>query len=124
MNKILSCFFRQSEKVKEATPVTNSELVSESKTFGLGDGLWSIELQDGYGNCIAEFVGSNGQCFGEEPDDLWAEVEEWKSDPKGGLAIHHWSPSVWRTPDGSELTKNQFLREVESGRLHGVVLSF
>lgn len=116
-------FFSQSRKIKEAKPITNVELVKSSSIHGLGGGMWSIELHagyDDYSECLAEFVGSNGQCFGEEPDDLWAQVDEWKTDANGGLAIHHWEASVWRCPDGHEMTLNQWLRAVDKGRLHGV----
>ena len=125
--KLKRAFLAQSEKVTEAKPVTNIELVKSSTIHSLGGGQWSIELHAGYDDwseCLAEFVGSNGQCFGEEASDLWAEVREWEKDPEGGLAIHHWEASVWRCPDGCEMTLKQWLRAVDEGRLHGVQLSF
>ena len=127
IEKMKRAFFAQSKKVMGAHPVTYSEMVKSSSTHSLGGGEWSIELHAGYNDwseCIAEFVGSNGQCFGEEPDDLWAEVAEWETDPNGGLAIHHWEASVWRCPDGLDMTVHQWLRAVNDGRLHGIQLSF
>lgn len=119
-------FFAQAEKVREAQPVTKAEMVKSSSIHSLGGGKWSIELHAGHSDwseCLVEFVGSNGQCFGEEADDLWAEVSKWEKDPEGGLAIHHWEASVWRCPDGAELTLHQWFRAVDEGRLHGVQLS-
>lgn len=127
IEKMKKAFFAQSSKVKEAKPITYVEMLKSSSIHGLGGGMWSIELHaghDDYSECLAEFIGSNGQCFGEEADDLWAEVSNWEKDPNGGLVIHHWEGSIWRCPDGCEMNVHQWLRAVDEGRLHGVQLSF
>ena len=128
MENLIRQFKSQSILLEKPSPVTYYEMVDSYHTFAVGGGEWSIELHAGpsrWSECLAEFVGSNGQCFGEEPDDLWAEVEEWKVDPKGGEAIHHWTEAVFEAPDGTRLTKSQWLRELEEyGTTHGVVLSF
>lgn len=124
-NKILKSFFDQSVKVRDAEAVTFADMVESSSTHSLGGGQWSIELhagRDDWSECLAEFVGSNGQCYNEEADNLWAEVQDWYINE--GLKTHHYTESIWETPDGSQLTKTSFLREVQKGHLHGVELRF
>jgi hypothetical protein len=54
----------------------NKGTIKETKTFALGDGLWSIEVFDHDGSVVKEFVGSNG-TRDEEADDLWALYQKW-----------------------------------------------
>lgn len=40
------------------------------QSYAIGDGLWSLEVIDGAGHLLGEFVGSNGTR--EPADDLYA----------------------------------------------------
>lgn len=66
---------------------------------------------------VKEFVGRNGTRHGEEADDLYLKMEEWKN------KINH-SYMEYRAPDGSRGSYNYFKREIDKGRLHGLVVSF
>lgn len=98
----------------------NVEFVSTTKTYALGDGLWSIEALDSRGCCLKEFVGSNGQCFGEEADDLWAEYSSWADK----IAQEGYSYRAYKSPDGTVGSYSYFVREVARGNLHGCILQY
>lgn len=105
----------QGLKFKEIKTVYNGQLVAQTKTIGLGSGEWAIEAYDDEGLLLAEFVGSNGQCFGEEPDDLWAELRSWTHE----IA---YTFKVFVAPDGEEGTLSYFWREARRSRLHGCLI--
>ncbi len=107
------------------------DLVVSYQTYALGGGEWSIEAktthdQSVWGPSIKEWVGSNGTRGGGEPTDLWAEVNEWEKDPQGGLAIvrEAYSYQEYEAPDGIRGSYSFFKREINNGRLHGLLLSF
>lgn len=104
-------------KKLEKKIIKNGDLVTSYKTYSLGDGLWSIEMMDENKRTVKEFVGRNGTRPGEESDDLYAEMDVWKN------RINH-SYFEYRAPDGSRGSYNYFKREIEKGRLHGLVVSF
>lgn len=104
-------------KKLEKRIIKNSDLVLSYRTYSLGDGLWSIEMMDENKRTVREFVGRNGTRPGEEADDLYAEMEEWKNKV-------NYSYTEYRAPDGSRGSYNYFKREIDKGRLHGLVVSF
>lgn len=97
----------------------NWQNATEYKTFALGGGDWSIEVYSD-DELLAEFVGSNGTREGEEGDDLWAEVEEWKE----RVARPAYSYKEYEAPDGKRGSYNYFVHEALKGRLHGCVVAF
>lgn len=104
------------------------DLVVSYQTYSLGGGEWSIEAKTSYdqwGPSIKEWVGSNG-TDGENPTDLWAEVREWEKDPQGGLAVIKpaYSYQEYEAPDGTKGSYQFFKREINHGRLHGLLLCF
>lgn len=104
-------------KKLEKKIIKNGDLVTSYKTYSLGDGLWSIEMMDENKRTVKEFVGRNGTRHGEEADDLYLKMEEWKN------KINH-SYMEYKAPDGSRGSYNYFKREIDKGRLHGLVVSF
>lgn len=54
----------------------NIAKVYRTETLAIGGGEWSIVVYDELGECITEFVGSNG-TRDDHPADLWAEFNEW-----------------------------------------------
>ena len=97
-------------KKLEKKIIKNGDLVTSYKTYSLGDGLWSIEMMDENKRTVKEFVGRNGTRHGEEADDLYLKMEEWNME--------------YKAPDGSRGSYNYFKREIDKGRLHGLVVSF
>lgn len=47
----------------------------ETSIHSLGGGEWSIEVATEEDGCVIEYIGSNGQCFGETADPLWDWLE-------------------------------------------------
>lgn len=90
-----------------------ADVAKDYKTHSIGDGLWSIEIFDRHGNFVKEFVGENGTR--DEPTDLWAQIDEWEKE----LFCKFRNYSA---PDGACGSYSHFLREVEKGRLHGLVV--
>lgn len=82
-------------KKLEKKVIKNGDLVASYKTYSLGDGLWSIEL---------------------EADDLYASIFAWRN------KINH-SYMEYRAPDGSRGSYKYFYKEVLKGRLHGLIVS-
>lgn len=109
--------------------LTVADTVYNYSSHSLGDGLWSIEAQetpDPWGPCIREWVGSNGTRYDEEADDLWEEVRQWEQDPNGGGKIlrEAYSYKKYEAPDGVRGSYSFFLKEIENGNLHGLLLCF
>jgi len=118
-------------RIVEVAAVKAVDLVVSYQTYSLGGGDWSIEAktsndQSAWGPSIMEWVGSNGTRNGEEPTDLWAEVEEWEKDPQGGQVIVKpaYSYREYEAPDGVKGSYSFFKREINNGRLHGLLLCF
>lgn len=114
-------------RVEEVPALRAIDTVVSYQTYSLGDGLWSIEAKTSYdqscwGPSCMEWVGSNGTR--EEADDLWAEVEAWKFDPNGGLAIVRdaYKYRVYEAPDGCQGSYSFFVREAEAGRCHDLII--
>jgi hypothetical protein len=127
MMKIQGLIATQLIKVDEVRAI---DLVVSYQTYSLGGGEWSIEAKTSYdqsiwGPSIKEWVGSNG-TDGEDPTDLWAEVREWEKDPQGGLAIIKpaYSYQEYEAPDGTKGSYQFFKKEINHGRLHGLLLCF
>lgn len=102
------------------------DLVELTTVHSLGDGEWSIELHTGsdeWSPVIAEFVGNNGTREGDQTDDLWKEVDNWRVDPLRGGSIAC-RLSIYTLPDRRALPYHQIIKEVSKGRLHGLTLSF
>jgi len=105
------------------------DTVVSYQTYSVGGGEWSIEAktshdQSVWGPSIKEWVGSNGT---QSPaDDLWAEVEDWEKDPKGGLKVVRkgYTYRSYIAPDGTEGSYSFFRKEVMNGRLHGCLVVF
>lgn len=105
------------------------DLVVSYQQYSVGGGEWSIEAKTSYdqsvwGPCIKEWVGSNGT---QGPaDDLWAEVEAWEKDPKGGLKVvkEAYTYRNYIAPDGTEGSYSFFRKEAMKGRLHGCLIVF
>lgn len=117
--------------VKHVAAVKAVDLVVSYQTYAVGGGDWSIEAkttpdQSVWGPSIKEWVGSNGTRDGEEPTDLWAEVEAWEKDPKGGQAIVRpaFAYKEYEAPDGTVGSISYFKREINRGRLHGLTVCF
>ena len=95
--------------------VKNSDIAVSYSTHSVGDGLWTIEVEDKHGACIKEFVGENGTRYPKT--DLYAEMRKW------------WDNGIFCTyveyeaPDGSKGSYSHFKREIDRGRLHGLVVS-
>ena len=107
------------------------DLVTGFQTYAVGDGQWSIEAKtsqdmSAYGPSCMEWVGSNGTRYDEEPDDLWAQVEEWQNDPEGGLKVvkEGYDYRTYEAPDGTRGSISYFKREAMRGHLHGCVVAF
>lgn len=98
---------------------TNGQKAANYGTFAVGDGEWSIEARDADGNLLAEFVGLNG-TNGEEPTDLWAQVNEWAKQ----VATPAYSYKEFEAPDGTRGSITFFRSEAERGRLHGCLACF
>lgn len=105
------------------------DLVVSYQTYSIGDGEWSIEAktsndQSVWGPSIEEWVGSNGTR--EEADDLWEQVRQWQNDPDGGLMVIRpsYSYKEYVAPDGCSGPYSFFKKEIEKGRLHGLVACF
>lgn len=117
-------------QVIKVAAVKAIDLVVSYQTYALGGGEWSIEAktshdQSVWGPSIMEWVGSNGTRDGESTD-LWAEVREWEKDPQGGLAVikSAYSYQEYEAPDGTRGSYSFFKREIDKGRLHGLLLRF
>ena len=104
------------EQVKVIT-VYNGDYVATTETFSIGDGQWSLEALNRDGHCLKEFVGNNGTREGDECDDLYSLYESWARD------VHH-QYRVLRAPDGMQASLSWFRREINKGRLHGLIVSF
>lgn len=102
----------QLKRIEDAKAIMNGDLVGVTKTFAIGDGMWSIEVYDDEGNFMTEFVGLNGTREGEVATDLWAEYAQWCQE------LHHWRGAVYRCPNGFTGTLGEICREFEAGRLH------
>ena len=59
--------------VKTAIKRIREHGFSETKIHAIGDGEWSLEVYDEEGDCMFEFVGSNGTR--READDLYAQLD-------------------------------------------------
>lgn len=103
-------------KKVEMITITNGDLVADTQTYALGDGMWSIEVTDHKGCLLAEFVGPNGTRPDGEADDLWAKYDEWFK------RLHH-RVQLWESPDGTKGSFSWFLREAERGNLHSLLVT-
>jgi hypothetical protein len=117
-------------QVIKVNAVKAVDLVVSYQTYSVGGGQWSIEAktthdQSVWGPCIKEWVGSNG-TRDEEATDLWAQVEEWEKDPQGGQQIVKpaYSYQEYEAPDGARGSYSFFKKEINSGRLHGLLVCF
>lgn len=103
-------------KKVEMITITNGDLVANTQTYALGDGMWSIEVTGSNGELLKEFVGLNGTRPDEEADDLWSEYGEWSK------KVHH-KVQLWESPDGTKGSFSWFLREAERGNLYGLLVT-
>lgn len=98
----------------------NGDSVAKYETHAVGGGEWSVEALDCYGGFIHEWVGLNGSRPGEEATDLWAEVKEWEAE----ICRPAYEYQEWLAPDGTAGSRSFFNREIEAGRLHGLIVKF
>ena len=98
--------------------------VANYETHSLGGGEWSIEAVDSNGQCIKEFVGSNGTDGIYEADNLWEQVLQWEKDPQGGQMVIQKAAKyrAYAAPDGFVGSRSFFMKEAMRGRLHGLLL--
>jgi hypothetical protein len=109
------------KKTGKTITVLNGDLAYSTQTFSLGSGEWSIEVYDGNGCFLKEFVGDNGVANGWNPegnfDDLWSWYHEWCKE-------EHHSYTEWEAPDGKKGSFSFFMREANRGHLHGCLAVF
>lgn len=96
--------------------ITNGMLVGNTETHAIGGGEWSIEVFDENGCFLEEFVGSNGTR--EPADDLWAQFDEWCSE----IAKRSYKYRQYKSPDGTLGSYSYFMRQIQKGHLHGLIV--